>query len=106
VGALREAIRLEPELHEAYTLLGVSLIDVAVGAGEDVDATPYQEAIAAFPETIRLNPVEPRPYGHLGEVLNIVERHAEALATPEHPDQMDRANARSARLSCWTGTGV
>lgn len=93
VAALREAIRLAPELQEAHCCLGVSLMGVAVGvdAGKDVDAARYDEAVAAFREAIRLKADDGRAHSHLGEALNILERHAEAVTALEEARRLDPA---------------
>jgi Flp pilus assembly protein TadD len=90
VREFREAIRLMPGLAEAHCQLGVSLmgVGVGVGAGRNVDLARFQEAVAAFREAIRLQD-DARSHGHLGEALNILEQHEEAVAALEECKRLD-----------------
>ncbi len=105
--AFREAIRLAPEFAEAHCLLGVSLMGEGVGAaaGKNADAERLEAAAAAFREAVRLEPRAARAHGHLGEVLNALERHPEAVAALEECRRLDPAHFDSVqsfrrRLEC------
>jgi tetratricopeptide (TPR) repeat protein len=69
VNNYREAIRLKPGYGDAYTGLG----DVYYG-----DLKQYQEAIAAYEQSIRISPNNSRVRYNLGWSYNDLERYAEA----------------------------
>jgi Flp pilus assembly protein TadD len=85
------AIGLDPTFAEAHCLLGVALMGVSagVGAGKNVDSGRYEAALSAFREAIRLDPADGRAWGHLGEALNILEQHAEAVRALEESRRLD-----------------
>jgi tetratricopeptide (TPR) repeat protein len=69
VNNYREAIRLKPGYGDAYTGLG----DVYYG-----DLKQYQEAVAAYEQSIRISPNNSRVRYNLGYSYNDLERYAEA----------------------------
>jgi Flp pilus assembly protein TadD len=84
------AIRLEPASAEAHCLLGVALMGVSAGVGAGKNETGrYEAAVTAFREAIRLDPDDGRAWGHLGEALNILERHPEAVTALEESRRLD-----------------
>ena len=76
---LNRAVKLNPELAEAYNYLGFVLAQQGM----------HEEGVAAARKFVELKPTEPNSYDALGEVLLLVGRLDEAEAQFHHALELD-----------------
>ena len=125
IAAYREALRINPELAEAWNNLGVAYSNInhyddAVAAlrealrinPEDAEAwnnlgatyrdlRRYDAAIAAYREALRINPEDTKAWYNLGLVYDILDRYDAAIAAYREALRINPEDAES-----WNNLGV